>query len=117
MRKSPSALDLLETLSPADREIVEQETVPLHLPAGRDLFCEGDPGDALYLVMSGSLGVYVKSSTTEHRLISMVGPGETVGEMALISGQPRSATVTAIRDTELLRLAKSRFDRLMKLRA
>ncbi|MGI9413823.1 MAG: patatin-like phospholipase family protein [Hyphomicrobiales bacterium] len=116
MRKTPSALDLLEMLNPADREIVEQETVPLHLPAGRDLFREGDTGDALYLVMSGSLGVYMQSSTNEHRLISLVGPGETVGEMALISGQPRSATVTAIRDTELLRLAKSRFDRLMKLK-
>ena len=114
MRKSPNALDLLDSLSPADREIVEQETVPVHLPAGHDLFREGDTGDALYLVMSGSLGVYVQSTTNEHRLISLVGPGETVGEMALISGQPRSATVTAIRDSELLRLAKSRFDRLMK---
>jgi NTE family protein len=114
MRTTPNALDLLNMLSPQGREIIERETVALHLPAGRDLFHQGDPGDAFYVVVAGSLGIYVKSPPSDQRLIAVVGEGEAVGELALISGQPRSATVTAIRDSELLRIAKSRFDFLLR---
>ncbi len=114
MRTTPNALDLLNMLSPEGREIIERETVALHLPAGRNLFHQGDPGDAFYVVVAGSLGIYVRSPPNDQRLIAIVGEGEAVGELALISGQPRSATVTAIRDSELLRIAKTRFDFLLK---
>ena len=114
VRRTPNALDLLEMLSPEGRKIIERETVALHLRAGQDLFREGDPGDAFYVVVTGSLGVYVGGSADTQRLIALIGQGEAVGELALISGLPRSGTVTAIRDTELLRLAKTRFDFLLK---
>lgn len=114
MRRTPNALDLLDMLSPQAREIIERETSNVHLPAGQDLFAQGDPGDAFYVLMTGSLGVYVHGAMDDQRLIALVGEGEAVGELALISGQPRSATVTAIRDSELLRIAKSRFDFLLK---
>ena len=114
MRTTPNALDLLNMLSPEGREIIERETVALHLPAGRNLFHQGDPGDAFYVVVAGSLGVYVRSPPNDQRLIAIAGEGEAIGELALISGQPRSATVTAIRDSELLRIAKTRFDYLLK---
>lgn len=114
MRATPNALDLLNMLSPEGRAIIERETVALHLPAGRQLFHQGDPGDAFYVVVAGSLGVYVASPPNGQRLLAVIGEGEAVGELALISGQPRSATVTAIRDSELLRIAKTRFDFLLK---
>lgn len=85
----------------------------LVLPAGKTLFEMGDHGTALYLVVSGSLGVYVPGADGGNRLIALIRPGETVGEMSLISGLPRSATVIAIRDTEMLRLTKGKFDRLV----
>ena len=59
MRTTPNALDLLEMLSPQVRKVIERETATIHLPAGKNLFLQGDPGDALYVVLSGSLGVYV----------------------------------------------------------
>jgi NTE family protein len=114
MRKIPKAMDLLGSLGPIARRVLEAETSALVLPAGHHLFREGDAGDACYVVTSGSLGIYVRGAVDEDRLISLVGAGETVGEMSLISGQPRSASVTAIRDTELLRLSKQQFDRLLK---
>ena len=107
-------LDLLEVLGPDGRKAVEAEADWVAVPAGRTLFHYGDPGNALYLVVSGSLGVYVPGPADEPQLIALIESGETVGEMALISGLPRSATVTAIRDTELWRVTKARFDLLLK---
>ena len=114
MRRPANALDLLDMLTPEAREIIERETLSVHLPAGQTLFSQGDPGDAFYVLVTGSLGIYVRGATNEPRLIAVVGEGEAVGELALISGKPRSATVTAIRDSELLRIAKSRFDFLLR---
>lgn len=107
------ASNLLSIMREGCRDLIEQETEAVVLRAGDVLFREGEEGDAVYFVVSGSLCVFVAAEEEEHRLISLVGPGETVGEMALISGEPRSATVSAVRDTDLLRLPKHRFDELL----
>ena len=83
------------------------------LPGGTTLFEAGDPPDALYCVVSGSLGAYAQSPEGHRRLVGRVMAGETVGEMALISGTPRTATLIALRDTELGRLSSAVFERLM----
>lgn len=83
------------------------------LPGGMVLFEAGDAPDALYLVVSGSLGAYTASAEGHRRLVGTIMAGETVGEMALISGKPRNATVTALRDTELGRLPRAAFEKLM----
>ncbi len=83
------------------------------LPGGWTLFEEGAAANALYIVTSGSLGVFVNDGAGGARLVARLGVGETVGEMAMISGAPRSASVRALRDTSLLRLGKPGFDRLM----
>lgn len=83
------------------------------LPGGMTLFEAGDAPDALYLVVSGSLGAYTASAEGHRRLVGTIMAGETVGEMALISGKPRNATVTALRDTELGRLPRAAFEKLM----
>lgn len=105
--------DLLGELSAHARSQVRRLAEHLVLPAGEKLFEAGDHGNALYIVVAGSLGVYVPGPGGALRLIALVRPGETVGEMSLISGLQRSATVIAIRDTEMLRLSKGKFDRLV----
>jgi predicted acylesterase/phospholipase RssA/CRP-like cAMP-binding protein len=82
------------------------------LRAGEVLFCQGEPGDAFYIVTSGKLRIHLRQPDGTDTRIKDLGPGEYVGEMALLTGQPRTATVTADQDTELLRLPKSAFDRL-----
>jgi len=67
------------------------------------LFEEGSVSDSLYFVISGRLLVTVTTQEKE-KVIGQIGRGETVGEMGLISEQPRSATVTAIHKTHLLKL-------------
>lgn len=84
------------------------------LTRGGRLFREGDAGDALYLVVNGRLRVLIERDDAAPRVLNEVGRGEMVGEMAVITGQPRSATVEAIRDTDLVRLSKASFDRLVE---
>ena len=60
--------------------------------------------------MSGGLGVYVESDAGGERFVGRIGAGETVGEMGLISGEPRSATVRCLRDAEMLAIAKKEWD-------
>jgi NTE family protein len=81
------------------------------LPGGRVLFREGDQADALYVLLSGLLGAY-KCHPEGERQIGLIEAGETVGEMALLSGQPRVGTVRALRDCELVKLSRGAFDQL-----
>ncbi|MCG3189516.1 MAG: hypothetical protein LKCHEGNO_01951 [Burkholderiaceae bacterium] len=89
-------------LEAADIAALESRIAWRTLRRGEVLFRKGDPGDAWYVVTGGRLAV-VEPAHDGHpeRLLSEVGRGEGVGEMALVTGQPRSATVYALRDTEL----------------
>jgi len=94
-------------------DAIVQEMEPQHLPGGETLFGFGDPGDCMYLVIHGRLRVYLNSANGGvNAPLGEVSPGETVGEMALITGESRSATVTAVRDTSLLRLSSRGFEQL-----
>src|SRR4051812_47598980 len=95
---------LFRELDPSALHELSLETSPVHLGGGETLLREGEAGDALYVVVSGRLSVIVGATP-----IAEVGRGETVGEMALLTGAPRSATVLAVRDTVLLRLSKDSF--------
>lgn len=91
---------------------LDAELVRLHVPGGRTLFCEGEVGDALYVVLAGCLGVTIRSGKGDVTLIARIHTGETIGEMALLDGGLRSATVMALRDTELFQLGRASFERL-----
>ncbi len=107
-------LDLLDAMGKRGRQAFEKLTERVSLPAGHTLFRQGAPPEAMYLVMAGSLGVYVHGPSHERQLLALIEAGETVGEMAVISSTPRSATVIAIRDCVLLKLSKAHFDQLQK---
>lgn len=83
----------------------------LEIPAGRTVFSQGDPGDALYVVVSGAVEVRGERDGSGER-VAVLGPGDCLGEMALVTGDPRSATVVALSPTRLLRLDKERFQAL-----
>ncbi|MEJ2604825.1 MAG: cyclic nucleotide-binding domain-containing protein, partial [Gammaproteobacteria bacterium] len=87
----------------------------LTLPSGEDLFRQGDPADDACIVMSGLLRVAVDREDGSEQVINTVRSGEIVGEMALLSGEPRSATVFAVRDSILARIPRQEFDRLIDI--
>ena len=83
------------------------------LPGGVVLDRDGENDRALFLVVTGSLGVFVEDEPGTRRLVAHVPAGETVGEMSLLSGEPHSAQLVALRDTELLRLSPESFNTLI----
>jgi Cyclic nucleotide-binding domain len=85
----------------------------LGLPSGCRLFAQGDPADGLYVVLTGRLGVFRTERDGRQRLVSEAVAGDAVGEMALLLGEPRSAGVAALRDSELLRLRAEAFEALL----
>lgn len=74
------------------------------------LFRQGDPADALYIVVSGRVRVATADRAGNEKVLAFLGSGEVVGEMGLLSGSSRSATVVASTDVELLQLRKTDFD-------
>ncbi len=83
----------------------------MQLAGGETLMRQGEPGDALYLLVSGRLRVYIEEDGVR-RVVREVSRGEVVGEMSLITDAPRSATLVAIRDSVLVSLGKDDFAHL-----
>src|ERR1041385_3525651 len=83
------------------------------LPGGTMLDRGGDNDQALFLVVTGCLGVFVDDENGAKRLVAHVPAGETCGEMSLISGEAHSAQLVALRDTELLRVGRRGFEALI----
>ncbi len=81
------------------------------LPSGHTLMRQGDAGDAMYIVISGRLRAYVERDG-DAEAVGEIGRGEIVGEMALLTDAPRSATVRAIRDTRVVKVPRETFERL-----
>ena len=81
----------------------------IYVHGGEIVIHQGDPGDCLYLVLSGRLRT-IKTEKSETQVLSESGRGELIGELALITQEPRSATVVAIRDSILLKLSKTVFN-------
>ncbi len=71
------------------------------IPAGHYLFRDGDPSDSMYVIKGGKFAV-TKSKNTSEIVLAELGPGAMVGEMAFFDGRPRSASVKAIKDSEVI---------------
>ncbi len=103
---------LLAGAEPAALAALERELMWQVVPGGEQLVEEGEPGACMWFVVRGRFLATVRRDGGAVEAVGEIGPGECVGEMALLSDAPRSATVKALRDAELLRLPKSAFDRL-----
>jgi CRP/FNR family cyclic AMP-dependent transcriptional regulator len=104
-------MDLCRTLSSAEVEAIAAIAETREIPAGREIFREGDPGDGLFLVVSGEIDI-VKQSPGGARSLAQLGPGAILGEISLLTSEARSATGRAIADTRVLHLPMQRFRKL-----
>jgi len=92
---------------------------PVRVVAGSEIVREGEPGDSLYLVASGTLSVSTEGKgeggESSGRIeVGRLGPGDFFGEVALLTGKPRTATVAAVSDADLLRLDRETVDELRR---
>src|SRR6476660_5084846 len=86
---------------------------PRGLKTGEVLFVAGDDGDGCYLLDQGLLKVTVTSSWGEERTIAILGPGAVVGELSMIDGRPRSASIVALNDCMLRYTSREAFAKFM----
>ncbi len=108
LRKSP----LFQGLSDQEIQQLMDMAEPITLRAGEVLMKQGEPGDSAYVVIKG--GFEIQKQTGQSLIkIDVRNPGDVVGEMALLSHAPRSATVIAVADSETLRIPKEAFEKLL----
>jgi CRP-like cAMP-binding protein len=84
-------------------------TKPVRLSADKVLFLASDPGDGCYRIEQGLLKVSIIAPSGAERILAIVGPGAIVGELSVIDGRPRSASVAAVRDSELSFVSRAAF--------
>ena len=108
---SHPGIPFLAGLDAASAQAIADSMVALAVPGGRTLFEQGEEADGLYCLISGSVGISTRDPRSGMtRRIARLRPPEIVGEMALLSAAPRSATATALRDSHLLRLTRPAFE-------
>jgi CRP-like cAMP-binding protein len=124
-RKQADARERIKLLAKSDlmrhlpAEQIEQILPRIHelkLKAGDILFRAGDAGDALYIVAHGKVEVLTEPATDGKiatGLIAVLGEGHAFGEMSLLSGDPRTATIRAAENSDLLRIGKQDFEELI----
>ena len=76
---------------------------------GETVFHLGDPGDALFIVMSGAIKITLPADTGDEAILATLRPGDFFGELALLDGAPRSATAVSIEPSETYILGRDRF--------
>jgi CRP/FNR family transcriptional regulator, cyclic AMP receptor protein len=87
-------------------ESLAKEMEIIDVRKGEVVFSEGEPGDSLYIVLTGKIKVGRRAADGRQNLIAVMGPSDMVGELSLFDPGPRTATATAVLDTRLARLRK-----------
>ncbi len=105
-------IPLFACLNEQELEALEKAAVRKKFPRNTVLFSKGDTSDSLYIICSGKVKVIINDQEGKEVILSMLGPGEFCGEMALLDGQPRSACVMTKEPSELLIISKDDFMRI-----
>ncbi len=106
------AIGLPRLFGPLDETMlrfVEEQVDWVRLHAGETLFSAGDKGEDLYFVLGGRL----RAVAGDGRVLSEMTRGESIGEIALLTGEPRTASVVAVRDSDLVRVSRRAFDEIV----
>jgi CRP-like cAMP-binding protein len=106
---------LFEGLSEDSRRDLIAATARRTYDFGEILFRRGDPGDELHLIISGQLKIFIEADEEDEVVIAIVGPGDFVGELSLLDGRPRSASVESLEPVETVVVPRQAF--LTALRA
>lgn len=104
---------LCRALSAPELETIASIATAREIPAGGELFREGDPGDGLYLIVAGEINVIKRGPGGDHSLAKL-GPDGVLGEMSLITSDARSASGRALVDARVLCLPAAAFRKLLE---
>ncbi|MBV7430231.1 MULTISPECIES: cyclic nucleotide-binding and patatin-like phospholipase domain-containing protein [unclassified Acidovorax] len=103
----------LHGIEPEALELLRAHLEWVEVPGGSTLMAQGEPGESMYLTVSGRLRAYVRGDDGHQRRVADMGRGQVIGEISLFTDAPRAATVVAVRDSVLVRLTKDVFKTLL----
>ena len=109
-----SEIELFSELNEAELQEVAAHAQIRKVPTDTTIFYEGDPADAVFVVVNGRVKVVTTSSDGKEFILTVLGSGQVFGEMGLLEGAPRSAAVITITEVELLVIKRDDFDRLIE---
>ena len=98
---------LFQGVDPDAVEALSNEFEIIDAPRGTTLFHEGDPGESLFIVLSGKVKLGRRSSDGRENLVAIMGPADQFGELSLFDPGPRTATATVVTDARVARLPKA----------
>lgn len=107
---------LFQGVDPNDVEALGNQFEVFDAPRGTTLFSEGEPGDSLYIVLTGKVKLGRKSSDGRENLVAVMGPADQFGELSLFDPGPRTATAVVVTDARLARLPKAALTRWVQER-
>lgn len=103
------------SLDKDDLQILQGALTELRIERGAPIFCAGDQAEGLYVVIAGSVSVYLRGDKGQGRKrVASLAPGVVFGEMGLLDGLPRSADLTADEDSVVLKLSRTHFDEIRR---
>jgi rhodanese-related sulfurtransferase len=105
---------ILKKLPDEVRNEIIQRAENEKFSAGSMVCRQGDSGDSFFMIKSGSIRIYRKTQENIETELAVLGPGDSFGEMALLTGAPRAANVLVLEDAELTSLSKDQFGRILK---
>ena len=105
----------LRELSLDERSALAERIELLSYSSGAPIFQAGDPGHALYIVRSGEVEIFVKNDQGEKIVLETSQAGDVFGEVSLLDNGPRTASVSAVTDVEVLRLDREHFEDYVRL--
>jgi len=106
-------VSVFSALSAEIRTQIAERSVIAEYGAGEFIVRQGDQGDSLYIIRSGSCGVYVRRNGKQENRIATIDSGEFFGEMSLLTGEPITATVRAMVDTSVIIIDKENFSKIL----
>jgi CRP/FNR family cyclic AMP-dependent transcriptional regulator len=110
----PKASNIFNVLSELPETLLSElfeDAIAQDLREGEALFRAGDVGEGCYRIHSGLVKIVVASRHGEERIISLLGPDAIVGELSMIDGRPRSASVVAVADCSLSFVSRAKFEK------
>jgi CRP/FNR family cyclic AMP-dependent transcriptional regulator len=110
-----SEIEHLQNLGEAERAALAERIELLSYHPGDSVFEFGDQGHAMFIVRTGEVEIYVKNDQGEKIVLEVSRPGDIFGEISLLDDGPRTASVSAINDVELLRLDREHFEDYVRL--
>lgn len=99
-------IDILNNLTPAQVDLLLEAAKSKQLFKGEILFTEGSQGNCLYIVLQGTLTANIKHGTRAEKRVATLSPGDTFGEVAMLTGSERTATIQAVTTSLVMQITK-----------